>query len=143
MSGGKSRSSTTSTSITDIDNSNTQINDNEGLVLNLEGAENSDATIIQSTTDFGAVESSFEFGESALDSVEDTVGRSLDTVDDSVDRAFDFGDESQQRSFAFGENVIDEAQETTRQALSVAGNAQNNAFAKIKDLTQAFSTSSS
>jgi len=71
MSGGRSSSRSSTTNTNETDNSNTQINDTEGLVLNFEGAENSEATIIQS--DQGAIAESFNFGESALDSVNDVV----------------------------------------------------------------------
>jgi len=156
MSGGKSSSRSSSTNSTATDNSNTQINETEGLVLNFEGSENNEATIIQS--DQGAIQESFGFAESALDSVGNIALDSFLTVDNTVDQAFSFGgdaiDNIQQntdRAFSFGEtaltetqsfsrDVLNDAQETNRQALAIAGNAQTNAFAKIRDIAASFSS---
>jgi len=170
MSGGRSSSSSASTNSNETDNSNTQINDTEGLVLNFEGAENNDATIIQS--DQGAIAESFNFGESALDRVEDVVSNSLDTVADATDRSFDFGGDALDEAFSFGgdalsfsettvdrslefgadaladsqdfgRDVLSEAQELSQNALDVASNAQTGAFAKIRDIAESFTTGTS
>lgn len=149
MSGGRSSSSSSSNHSTVTDNSNTQINDTEGLVLNFEGSENNEATIIQS--DHGAIAESFNFGESALDRVDDVVNRSLDTADlatagafdlggDALDDAFSFGERALSDSQDFGRDVLSEAQEITQNALSIAGNAQTNAFAKIRDIADSFTS---
>jgi len=151
MSGGRSSSNSSTSNTNETDNSNTQINDTEGLVLNFEGAENSEATIIQS--DQGAIAESFNFGESALDSVDEVVNRSLDTVDtttasafdlggDALDNAFEFGQQALTDSQDFGRDVLSEAQEITQDALSIAGNAQTNAFAKIRDIADSFNSGS-
>ena len=150
MSGGRSSSRSSTTNLNETDNSNTQINDTEGLVLNFEGAENSEATIIQS--DQGAIAESFNFGESALDSINDVVDRSLNTVDntselafdlggDALDEAFQFGQRALTDSQDFGRDVLSEAQEITQSALSIAGNAQTNAIAKIRDIADSFNSS--
>ncbi len=149
MSGGRSSSRSSTTNTNETDNSNTQINDTEGLVLNFEGAENSEATIIQS--DQGAIRESFNFGESALDRIGDVVSNSLDTVQDSTETAFDFGGDALDNAFAFGSqaiadtqdfgrDVLSEAQEISRNALNIAGNAQTNAFAKIRDIAESFTS---
>ncbi len=151
MSGGRSSSRSSTVNTNETDNSNTQINDTEGLVLNFEGAENSEATIIQS--DQGAIAESFNFGESALDSVDEVVNRSLNTVDDTTAAAFDLGGDALDNAFAFGSraltdsqdfgrDVLSEAQEITQSALSVAGNAQTNAITKIRDIAESFNTGS-
>ena len=170
MSGGRSSSRSNSTNVNETDNSNTQINDTEGLVLNFEGSENNEATIIQS--DQGAITESFNFGESALDRIDDVVANSLDTVEDTTARAFDFGGDALDESFDFGNralafgntavegalafgsdaledsqdfgrDVLNEAQEITRSALSIAGNAQTNAFSKIREIAESFTTGTS
>jgi len=155
MSGGRSSSTSSNTSITSTDNSNTQINGTEGLVLNFEGAENNDATIIQS--DQGAIRESFNFAESALDSVGSIALDSFLTVDNTVDEAFNFGrdaldsvENTSDRALSFGEtalrevqefgrDILEESQATNRQALAIAGNAQTNAFSRIRDIAASFS----
>ena len=149
--GGRSSSSSNSSNDTSTDNSNSQINDTEGLVLNFEGSENNEATIIQSDQD--AIAESFNFGESALDSVTDVVNNSLNTVDFATQAAFDLGGDSLDEAFNFGESainqtqdfatdVLQESQETTRNALQVAANAQTGAFSRIRDIADSFTGSS-
>lgn len=156
MSGGRSSSQSRSSNTTSTDNSNTQINDTEGLVLNFEGSENNEATIIQS--DQGAIQESFNFGESALDRIDDVVSNSLDTVDRTTQGAFDFGGDALDEAFGFGNralefgsdaladsqdfgrDVLGEAQDITRDALNIAGNAQTNAFAKIREIAESFTS---
>ncbi len=157
MSGGRSSSSSTSIDTTATDNSNTQINDTEGLVLNFEGAENSEATIIQS--DQGAIRESFSFAESSLDSVGNIATDAFDTVrdttqdalnfgGDALDQSFDFGNraldfsnDTVSEAFGFGSDALSEAQDITRNALSIAGNAQTNAFSKIREIAESFTDS--
>ncbi len=156
MSGGRSSSRSRNVTTTTTDNSNTQINDTEGLVLNFEGSENNEATIIQS--DQGAIAESFNFGESALDSIDNVVANSLDTVTDTTTVAFDFGGDALDEALSFGNralefgsdaledsqdfgrDVLGEAQEITRDALTIAGNAQTNAFSRIREITESFTS---
>lgn len=156
MSGGRSSSRSSSTNTTATDNSNTQINDTEGLVLNFEGSENNEATIIQS--DQGAIQESFSFAESALGSVGNIATEAFLTTDNTVNQAFSFGldalDDAQlttdkaltfgetvfREGQTFGRDVLSEAQDITTTALSIAGNAQTNAFAKIRDIAASFSS---
>jgi len=116
--GGRSRSSSRQTSIVETDNSNTQMNDNDGLILNLDDSGGAETTVIQ--TDQGAIEAAFNFGGDALDN------------------AFDFGAQSLQGSQEFGRDIVSEAQEISTTALQIAGNAQTNAFAKIRDIADSF-----
>ncbi len=118
--GGRSKSSTKKTTIVNTDNSNVNVeqDSNTGQIQNF-----SDVTLKDSTftlTDQGAVKESFEFGNDALD------------------QAFSFGAQALQSNQAFGESVISEAQEISSNALQVAGNAQTNAFKKIREIAESF-----
>lgn len=123
MSGGSSRSTSNNTSIVDTDNSNTQVNDNQGVVLNIEDADDNITNL--TLTDQGAVQESFEFSSDALD------------------QAFNFGAESLRSNQEFGRDILGEAQELSSAALQVAGNAQTNAFAKIKDIAASLTQNTS
>ena len=149
--GGKSKSTNTTSLTTNTDNSNTQINDNEGTILNLDGAQNNEVSITE--TDHDAVASSFAFGESALDKVGDAFNKTLATVDNTTESAFDFGDSALKNALSFGvtalqgsnefgRDVIHEAQEISKNALTVAGNAQTNAFSKIREIAESFTSDS-
>ena len=144
MSGGRSRSRSSSSTTTQTDNSNTQITDNDGSVVNLEGNANQ-TTIIE--TDNDAIEKAFDFGDRALDNVDNTVNDAFLFGDEVVDEALAFGgdalDKSLDKSFDFGREVLSEAQTITEDALNIAGNAQTNAFAKIREIAESFTSSSS
>lgn len=115
MSGGSSSSKTSNTSIVETDNSNVeQSGDNAILIEDI----NDNATI--NLTDHGAVKGAFELSGDALDT------------------AFQFGTQALTGSQEFGREVINEAQEISRDALQVAGNAQTNAFSKIREIAGAF-----
>ncbi len=58
-----------------------QITDNEGAVVNLEGQGNTTMLI---ETDHDAIGKAFDFGDDALDSVDNT-------VNNTVNKAFEFG----------------------------------------------------
>lgn len=120
MGGGSSSSSSSSSSIVETDNSNIQQNDNQ-VALNLEDVSDSTITL----TDQGAVEEAFAFGGDALD------------------QAFNFGAQSLNNSQEFGRDVLGEAQEISRDALQMAGNAQTNAFSKIRDIAESFTQGTS
>ncbi len=134
--GGRSRSSSRSNTTSNVDNSNVQINGTEGGVVNVEGFGNRTTLI---NTDHEAVENAFEFGNDALDSVDNTV----DEAFDFGGKAFDFGLDALQETNELGKFAINEAQELSQTALTVAGNAQTNAFAKIKELSDAFKVNTS
>jgi len=119
MGGGSSSSSSSNTSTVETDNSNIQQNDNQ-VALNLEDVTDTTITL----TDQGAVESAFEFGSDALD------------------QAVNFGTTALNNSQDFGRDILSEASEISRDAIQVAGNAQTNAFAKIKDIAASFTNSS-
>ena len=118
MGGGSSSSSSSSSSIVETDNSNIQQNDNQ-VALNLEDVNDSTITL----TDQGAIKEAFAFGA------------------DSLDTAFNFGSQSLNNSHEFGENILSEASEISREALQIAGNAQTNAFAKVKEFTASLTDS--
>jgi len=115
--GGKSKSSSSNTSIVETDNSNLQQNDNE-VALNLEDVGDNNTITL---SDSGAIDKAFEFGGDALD----------------------FGTESLRHSQEFGRDILNEASEISREAIQVAGNAQTNAFAKIKDIASSLTNSAS
>jgi hypothetical protein len=144
MSGGRSSSSSSSSTSTSTDNSNTQISDNQGSVVNLEGFGNQ-TTIIE--TDNDAIEKAFAFGGNSLDSIDSAVNKAFIFGDEALDEALAFGgdalDKSLKQSFKFSREAIKDAQNTTENALDIAGNAQKNAFAKIRDIADSFTTSSS
>lgn len=123
MGGGSSSSSSSNASIVDTDNSNLQQNEND-LALNLDdfSVDNiGDASSVEfnlEISDAGAIEKAFEFGGDALD----------------------FGAQSLNSSQQFGRDIINEASEISRDAIQVAGNAQTNAFKKIKDIAASFTT---
>lgn len=146
MGGGSSRSSSSSRNDSTVDNSNTQINDNEGTVLNLERVSGGNITV----TDGGAIENAFEFGESALDGIDNAVNRSLSTVDSTIDQAFDFGDIALLDSFNFGrdnlkfsENVLKESKETQQSAINLASKSQSEALNKVSELVNNISSGDS
>ncbi|MBX2809391.1 MAG: hypothetical protein KTR20_12250 [Cellvibrionaceae bacterium] len=115
MGGGSSSSSSSNTSVVETDNSNIQQNDNQ-VALNLEDVGDNNSFTL---TDSGAIEKAFEFGGDALD----------------------FGRESLTNSQEFGRDILSEASEISREAIQVAGNAQTNAFKKIKDIAASFTNS--
>ncbi len=121
MGGGSSSSSSSNTSIVDTDNSNLQQNEN-AVALNIDDVsvdsvgDNSNVNFDLEITDAGAIEKAFEFGGDALD----------------------FGAQSLNSSQDFGRDIIREASEISQEAIQVAGNAQTNAFKKIKDIAASF-----
>ncbi len=115
MGGGSSSSSSSNTSTVETDNSNIQQNDNQ-VALNLEDVGDNNSFTL---TDSGAIEKAFEFGGDALD----------------------FGTQSLNSSHEFGRDIINEASEISRDAIQVAGNAQTNAFKKIKEFAASFTNS--
>jgi|GEM_PF-2572194 len=123
MGGGSSRSSSSNTSIVETDNSNLQQNDN-ALAFNLDDVSVeglTDSSVSVNVSDAGAIERAFEFGGDALD----------------------FGTQSLQRSQDFGRDILNEASDISREAIQVAGNAQTNAFSKIREITTAFTNGTS
>ncbi len=115
MGGGSSSSSSSNTSVVETDNSNIQQNDNQ-IALNLEDIGDGNSITL---SDSGAIEQAFEFGGDALD----------------------FGAQSLNSSQQFGRDILNEASEISREAIQVAGNAQTNAFKKIKDIAASFTNS--
>jgi len=79
-----------------------------------------------------ALDESFSFGRDAL-----ALG------DNALDRAFGFGSSALADSQDFGRDVLSEAQELSRNALNVASNAQTNAFSKIREIAESFTTGTS
>jgi hypothetical protein len=124
MSGG-SKSSTKNTTVVTTDNSNVNFeqDSNTGQIQNISDLSLKDSTF--TLTDQGAVKASFDFGNDALD------------------QAFNFGAQALQSNKEFGESVISEAQEISSTALQVAGNAQTNAFKKIREIAESFTNTSS
>ena len=124
MGGGSSSSSSSNTSIVDTDNSNLQQNEN-AVALNLDDfsvdniGDGSNVSFDLEITDAGAIEKAFEFGGDALD----------------------FGAQSLNSSQQFGRDILNEASDISREAIRVAGNAQTNAFKKIKDIAASFTNS--
>ena len=123
--GGRSKSSTKNTTVIETDNSNLNFDQdsNNVSIQNFSDVELKDSTF--TLTDQGAVKESFEFSSDALD------------------QAFAFGSQAIQSNQEFGQNVISEAQEISSDALQVAGNAQSNAFKKIREIAESFTNTSS
>lgn len=143
MSGGKSRSSTSSSTSSQVDNSNTQINDNEGTVLNLARSSGNRITVNETDNEVvdrslksidSTVTEAFEFGDDALSSVDNTVDEAFSFGDTALEESFDFGRDAIKETQSFGKSVIEEAQEFGKSALSSVTQSSQNAVNKIATL---------
>lgn len=143
MSGGKSRSSTSSRTTSQVDNSNTQINDNEGTVLNLDGASGNRISIVETDNEVvdrsldsvdETVNEAFEFGGNALETVDNTVGEAFDFGDTALEESFDFGRDAIKETQSFGKSVVEEAQEFGTNALNAVSKNTASALDRVSDL---------
>ena len=128
MGGGSSSSTSSNASTVETDNSNIQQNEN-AVAFNLEDlhieADNlTGSDIAVNFSDSGAIQEAFSFSS------------------DTLDHAFNFGAESLNALGEFSEDILQETADVNREALAIAGNAQTNAFKKIKDIAAAFTDTS-
>ena len=122
--GGKSKSSTSST--TNNTSQNTNIDGDD--VVAVIGSEGVNIT----TTDFGAIDSAFDFGEKSLDEAFGFGEKSLDEAFDfgdkaldanrkTTDSAFKFSDKVLGKAFEFGDGVLDSNKDVIKSTRSIIG----------------------
>jgi len=115
---------------------------NLGAINSLGDAIQAGGNVSIESTDFGAVESAFSLGESALESnaksvdsaldFADSIGsRSIDSITDVNDRSLDFGEHALSDSFTFGTAALSANTDVTKQALAGVVSASADTSTKL------------